>query len=147
MALNLDAVHMALRLRVKSALPVARAYENIAFTPTSGVVYAEEDFVPGTSRLVSATAAGGMVEDTGLYVIRWYGIAGEATGTIRAGVTAVLALVPPGSFVTATDGTVVRIRGTPAPKSSQINTTVAPGRALATIEIPWLVNWFNPATL
>jgi hypothetical protein len=144
MALNHDAVHMALRLRAKPALPTAKAYENVTFTPPSGAPYAEEDFAPGTSRLVSATASGGMVEDTGLYVIRWYGLSGEATATMSQAITALLALFPPGSFLTATDGTIVRIQGTFAPRRSQITNPIA-GRALSTITIPWLVNWFNPA--
>lgn len=144
MALNHDAVHLALRLQSKPALPAARAYENVAFTPTSGVEYVEDEFVPTPPLLLSATARGGRVRHDGLYVIRWFGIAGTATSQIRASADAVLALFPPGSTITATDGTAVHILGRPiAPGQSQINLAV-PGRAVVTITIPWWAQSLNP---
>jgi hypothetical protein len=146
MALNHDAVHLALRLRAKPALPAVRVIENVA--PASpiapGVEYSEEEFVPTPPRLLSATATGGRVRHDGLYVIRWFGIAGTATSQIRASADAVLALFPPGSTVIATDGTAVHIMGSPiAPSQSQINFAV-PGRAVVTITIPWWAQSLNP---
>jgi hypothetical protein len=44
--MNEHAVHMALRGQALPALPAARKWENDALTPTSGVEYVEEEFVP-----------------------------------------------------------------------------------------------------
>lgn len=142
--LNTDAVHLALRLQAKPALPASRAYENIVFTPTPGAEYVEETFVPAPSRLRTATAKGGTVETRGLYVLRWFGLAGTASSQLRTSADAVLALFPPGSTVLATDGTRVRILGDPGPSQSQINYAV-PGRAVVTITIPWLALSLNPS--
>jgi hypothetical protein len=146
--MNHDAVHLALRLRAKPALPTARAYENVEFTPTPGVEYVEEDFVPATSELRSATASQGTVQDEGLYVIRWFGVAGTGTtgvGAMSQSITALLARFAPGSSITASDGTVVRIKERPAPWRGQIIPNLIPGRAVATITIPWRVYSTNPA--
>lgn len=150
MALNHDAVHLALRLRAKPAMPAVRLLENIqpATLPAQGVEYSEEEFVPGTSTLWSATASGGVVQDEGLYVIRWYGVAGAGTtgtGGMSQSISTLLALFPPGSAITAADGTIIRIRSDVAPKRGQILPNLIPGRAVATITIPWRVYSTNPA--
>lgn len=143
MAANLDAVHLALRNRAKPALPAARAFENVAFIPTSGVPYAEEEFAPGGGRLFGA-ASGGTVEEEGLYVIRWFALANTATTEFSTALTTLLNLFRPGSYITAADGTIVRIRGDFIPRRSQITNPIA-GRALSVVTIPWYVHSINPS--
>jgi hypothetical protein len=141
-AINHHAVHLALRNRVLSALPTGRAWENVAFTPTPGQPFVEEDYVPATSSLLGLLR-GGTVEDTGMYILRWYGVAGQGAGAMNTGIAAVLALVKPGDTITATDGTVVHIRGDVAPTRGQIMNI--DGWAMAPITIPFRVYHQNPA--
>ena len=136
-------VHLALRNRAASALPAAREYENVAFTPPAGAPYVEEDYVPATSELRGLVKAG-TVEDTAMYVLRWYGIAGQGTSAMNTGVQAILALFRPGDRFTATDGTVIRVRGDVAPTRSQI-INAPDGRPVATVTIPIRVFHQNPA--
>lgn len=136
-------VHMALRNRALPALPAGREWENIAFTPTPGVPFVEEDYVPGTSALIAGHRSRGTVEDTALYVLRWYGVAGQGTATMNSGITSLLALFPPGQTITASDGTVVRVRGDMAPNRGQIINVE--GWAMAPVTIPVRVYTQNPA--
>lgn len=130
-----DAVHLALRNRALAYLPTSRAFENVAFTPVAGEAYCEEDYVPGTKTLLTANASSGVVEDTGLYVIRWYGLANIASHTIAASVDALLARFTPGTWLTA-GSNAVRIRSDVAPTRGQLLAT-GDGWAVCTVTIPW----------
>jgi hypothetical protein len=140
--MNRHAVYIALRTRAASALPAAREYENVPFTPPATDPYAEEDFAPSGSRLLSGPANGGRREHTGLYVIRWYGQPSVDVSAMNAGITALLARFAPGSWIAASDGTVVRVREEPAPWAGQI-VNLTNGRPVATVTIPWLVRTIN----
>lgn len=134
MAVNHHAVHMALRARAIPVLPAMRERENVAFTPTEGVQFVEEDYVPATTTLLGLVR-GGTVEVTALYVLRWYVPAGTGVKALNDGITALLALFEPGTGITASDGTIVRVRGDIGPSRSQI-TNPTPGWAVSTIAIP-----------
>ena len=132
------AVQLALRavLVTLPELPTARAWDNVKYTPTIGQPYIVEQYVPSASTLLGMLATG-PVEDTGLYVINWYGPAGIGIAMAH-GVNALLGLFPPGRFLTATDGTVIRIRGDFAPRRGQI-LQVDPGWAVITATIPFRI--------
>lgn len=138
---NLDAVHKALFQRVKPALPAARALENVEFVPPATAPYTEEDFVPATSVLWTFPAENGRRLEDGIYVIRYYGERNTGTAAMNAATQAILARVPVGLALTATDGTMVRI-GTydgPRPRAPYrgANKRLDNGRPVAVITIPW----------
>ena len=141
---NLTAVQLCLRNVVLTLpqLPAARAFENIAFTPTINQPYIAEQFIPATQTLQGLLKSG-LIEATGLYVIQWYGVLNTGLAAMTAGVDALLALFPPGASFTTTTGDVVRIRGDVAPFRGQIHyddsRTGAPGWALCAVKIPWRV--------
>jgi hypothetical protein len=142
MAINHERVLIALRNRALPALPAGRAWEDIKYTPTPGVPFVEEDYEPATSSLLGLLK-GGTVEDTGAYVIRWYGVAGQGTAAVNAGITALLALFKPGDTFTATDGTVIHVRADVAPTRSRIINH--DGWAVSTVSIFFRVYHQNPA--
>lgn len=144
-AINHTAVLLALRNVALSlaSLPADRAWTNIPFTPTPGAAYIEEDYAPSTSTLLSGPSKGGVGEDTGLYVIRWYAVAGQGLAAGSA-VDALLALYPKGASIPASDGSVVRVRGDVGPWRSGF-TNVPGGWAVATVTIPFRVFTTNPA--
>jgi hypothetical protein len=140
---DLDSVHLALRARAKPALPARREYENVPFDPPASDPYSEEDFVPLTNTLLTVTPDNGRALITGIYVIRWFGVAGDGTNAMNAGLMALLARFGTGLTIVATDGTVIRIGSAEGPnrgaKRGQI-TNLDNGRPVATVTIPW---WFT----
>jgi hypothetical protein len=78
---------------------------------------------------------GGPVEETALYVLRIYAPAGAGVKDLNAQLGRILARFAPGTPITASDGTVVRVRGDVAPTRSQI-TNDSPGWAVSTVTIP-----------
>jgi hypothetical protein len=142
--MNEHAVHMALRAQALPALPAARRWENDALKPTSGVEYVEEEFHPMGGTLRGARVGGLLVED-GLYVIRWWGIAGVGTAALSASLRALLDRFPAGSKLTASDASVVFIHGNPTPRRTEItNPSAYPGRAVSTVRIPFWTQSVNP---
>lgn len=143
MPADLNAVHLALRARAKAALPAYREHENVPFTPPASDPYSEEDFVPATNTLRTITPANGIALVTGLYVIRWFGVAGDGTAAMNTGLQSLLARFGTGLTIVATDGTAIRIGSAVGPnigaQRGQI-VNLDNGRPLATVKIPW---WFT----
>lgn len=140
MAVDADQVKMALRNRVLSALPASRAWENDTYTPTPGTPYVAESIEPQPGALLGLTS-GGLVEDEGIYTLTWCDRARQGTVAFSASLTAVLALVPPGSFVTTTGGQVVRIKASPKPSRTKI--VERDDWAISVIRIPYRVHSYN----
>lgn len=132
------AAHLALRARLLTAsgLPTARAWENKDFTPAGSTPYVADQYVPATTALVSFPAANGITEETGLYVVQWYGVANTGITAIREGVQAILAAFTPGTVMTLTTGDVLRVRADVGPMGGQILPAEG-GWAVSTIKIPW----------
>lgn len=130
---------LALRniLLAVAGIPSARAWENTVFTPTPGTPYLEEEYVPATNTLLTITP--GVTERTGMYVVKWYGLAGTGISAIRDGVDAVLAAFKAGSSSLMTSGLALRIQGNPAPESGQLIPLDA-GFACVVISIHWRVD-------
>lgn len=130
--------HLALRNRLLTVagLPTARAFENVAFTPVAGTAYVAEQFVPATNTALTIPTAHALVEETGLYVVQWFGLDGAGISAIRAGADAVLAAFAPGTSVTSTANDVIRVRSDTGPRASQI-LPQPNGFAVCTITIPW----------
>lgn len=124
--------------------PALRAWENERFTRQANRPYVEEDFVPATHEIITLGANNGRAEETGLYVLRVYGVHAYGVNALRDTVDAILARFTPGTTITVT-GADVRIRGTarnePGPQSGQI---LRDGEwSVCSIRIPWLASTAN----
>lgn len=117
-------------------LPEGRALDNVAFDPTlfSGRPYIEEDFVPATKSLMGQRN-GGLVVETGLYVLKLYGLSDKGLAGIRKVMDALEALYAPGTAMTAGSLT-VRVRTDLAPWSGQI-LPQGDGRSVCVLTVPW----------
>lgn len=119
---------------IAARLPSRRAFENNDFTRLSSIPFIEEDYVPATSSL-SGTKNGGLVEETGLYVIRWYGLSGVGVSALRSSVDALKLLFAPGTNLTAGSHT-VRVRTDTATQTGQI-LPIEGGWSVLTLTVPW----------
>jgi hypothetical protein len=130
---------LALRDRVLSVtgLPADRAWEGAPFTPTVGQPYIEESFVPATSRVWTFPGDGGKVRETGLYVIRYFGLTGEGSVAIRRSVDAIKAKLSPGTAMTLSDGTTLRIRVDTGPYVGELR-RMDGGWSVLTLRVPWV---------
>lgn len=118
-------------------VPTIRGTENVIVSPMSGRPYIVEEFEPAGGVLRAGPAANGVREETGLYHLRWYGLANTGMLGIRQAVQALEARFTPGTTLPAGADT-VRIRGDVAPFVSRI----APrddNWAVCVLSIPWRV--------
>jgi hypothetical protein len=129
--------------------PPLVGFEGVPFTPIVGRPYATEEYSPSTSRLLTAPASSGIVEETGDYFITWYGviaaglIPGVGKKAIRKSVDALKLLFAPGTRITA-GSDVLRVRGEPAPQTGQI-IPLTSWSALQ-LKIPWRAETTNLIT-
>lgn len=119
------------------SMPAVFGRENTVFSPIPGRPYVTERFVPATNALRAGPAANGVREETGMYELRWYGLANTGALGIRQAVDALAARFTPGTTLTA-GSNVVRIRGDIAPVPSAI-VPADDGRALCILSIYWRV--------
>lgn len=126
---------------ITTGLPFDRAWENKAFEPTSGRPYVEEDFAPATSELISVPANGGSLEETGLYVLKVYGVANTGLGAIHKTVDALKLLFTPGTTITSGSDQ-IRVRGDVGPFAGQM---IPQGDSwtVRTLTIPWRARTTN----
>jgi hypothetical protein len=117
-----------------AGLPEGRAWDNAAFTPTAGRPFLEEDFIPATTTLLGQKN-GGMVIETGLYVLKLYGLSDKGVSAIRKTIDALKALYAPGTTMTA-GSHAVRVRENPGPYAGQI-LPQGDGRSLCVLTVPW----------
>lgn len=122
---------------LSAGVPALRAKENVPFTDdVTGRLYWREDFVPATRRTVTyGGRADSLEEETGLYVGKVYGLAGQSVEGVRDIAHAVLLQFTPGLDLDA-GSDVVWIRGNPAPWPGQVTPTDT-GHAYVTITVPW----------
>lgn len=120
--------------------PAMRAWENDSFTPDPARPYAEEDFEPGTQRLITQAATGKIHED-GLYVIKRYGLLNFGVAALRKEVDALKALFTPGTTLTA-GSHVVTIRTDVSPQTGRV-TPLTSGHAVLVLTIPWYARSTN----
>ena len=116
-------------------LPLLRGWENVTLSPVGGRPYLEEEWVPGTHSLVSFAANGGTAEETGLYILRWFGLMNTGTNAMRRQLNALMALFTPGSTVTA-GSDVVRVRSDTAVYAGQL-LPQGNGWVVGIVTIPW----------
>lgn len=115
--------------------PSCRVWENIDTSPAPDRPYIEEAFVPATASMLSMPYQNGALEETGLYVLRVYGLANYGPEAIRKYVDALRALFTPGTTLTAGADT-LRMRGDVSAAASQL-LFEEDGWAVSVLTIPW----------
>ena len=118
-------------------IPSMFARENTVFARQDNRPYLIEEFDPATNTLRAGPAANGVREETGLYRLKWYGLANTGALGIRKAVDALAARFTPGTNLTA-GSDVVRIRGDVATQVSRIAVR-DDGWAVCVLSIPWRV--------
>lgn len=116
--------------------PELAAYENLIFR--GRVVkrpYWEEAYVPSPPTMRSMPAAGGLMEESGLYVIRWYGVADVGSKALATQADKVLRLFKPGLSLLLADGYSVRVLEQ-GPYRGQIRED-EPGWSVVVVTVPW----------
>ena len=126
---------------ITCTLPACRAWENIDFTPFGSVPFVEEDYVPATNTLITLPADTGQIEETGLYILKWYGLATYGVTAIRKSVDAVKALFAPGTSLTAGTNT-VRVRTDAGPYAGQL-LPQGNGWSVVVLTVPWRTRTTN----
>jgi hypothetical protein len=121
--------------------PALRGYDNTRVEPVTGRHYVETEVVPAPTRLLTFPANGGTREDTGLFVVRWYGIANTGAKGLRSCLDALAAQFRPGATFAAGADT-VRVRADSGPFVGPISQRPG-GFALAVLTIPWRVYRVN----
>jgi hypothetical protein len=122
-------------------LPGLRAYENERFTKDPKRPYLEEEFVPATAGMITMPAATGDLEETGLYVIRLYGLSAYGIVGLRSMIDALRARFSPGTTITAGSAS-LRVRTDVSTQASQI-IAQDNGWSACTLRIPWLARTAN----
>jgi uncharacterized protein DUF4128 len=142
--------HMALRARLEAVAeipaPADRAWNSVDFVPSVKRPHIESDYVPLTRPVLTTIAGGGVCDVTGLYVVRYYGLANQGESLIWAVVRAILAAFPVGSLGRLPSGNPLRIRGglnDVSPSPGQI-LPVGNNKSRCTITIPWRCQALNP---
>jgi hypothetical protein len=123
-------------------LPAVRVWENATTKPVAGRPYVEADYVPATAQLLTAPAVGGIVEETGLFVVRWFGVGNVGFLDLNRAASAVLELFRPGQTLALADGSALRWRENPGPFRGQVRPDGA-GWSLVVITIPWRLYTLN----
>ncbi len=119
-------------------LPSAAAWEDVKFQPVARKPFVIEQYLPGPGELITLKPSGS-VEYLPQYVVQVVtpDLTGGAASYSYA--DAVLAHFPVGLVLTAADGATLRVRGQPAPFSSQLIPYTA-GSMVVTISIPFRVH-------
>jgi hypothetical protein len=127
---------------ISVTVPAMRAFDNATLRPIGGKPYLEEELVPATTRVLTLPISQGYAEDTGVYVLRWFGLSGKGVTAIRKGADAVLALFTPGTTFTMSDNNTLRIPSDFGPRAGQI-TRVEGGWSYVLIEVPYIGTSIN----
>lgn len=142
--IDYEAVQLALRNRLITVSGLwAGAWQNVDYTPVTGTPYVEEAFSPSTNTARGFPIRNALLDVTGLYVVRLYGLEHVDTKPINDLATAIVAKFASGTLLTLGNGDKVRIRGDgtgPTPSEPIPNGL---GRCVAVVTIPWRVRTRN----
>ncbi len=123
-------------------IPFQREYDNTTLVPPTGFPYVGEEFIPATKRVRTVPAQSGSMVDTGIYLVKWFGLSNRGPEAIRKAADAVLAQFAPNTAFVLSDGTTLRIPVQFGPNAGQI-TAVDGGWAYVVITIPYIGESFN----
>lgn len=125
---------------IAAVVPGLREFDNTEVARVAVVPYIRDLFVSSGNHLVTFPANQGQAEDSGLYVVTLFGLAGKGSAAILRASGAILQRFSPGTAMTMTDGNVVRVRGEsqsdPRPQGGQI-IPIDGGWAYRQLQIPW----------
>lgn len=105
-----------------------------------GVPYLTEKLVPATSALQTNTPRG-LILDTGLYILTWFGITGDGSSAIRTGVTAIKTAFKIGTTLPTTSGNIVRVSTEAGPVAGEIIDLSEGGHSYCQVTVPYEVQW------
>jgi hypothetical protein len=134
------------------ALPETRIWENqkptrsgvIIEAPTAGRPYVDEQFVAATHRArTMGSTTTHRADETGMYVLNWYGVSGLGPDGIDDCAQAVLERFLPRTAITV-GSDVMRVSGETAPWADQIR-PLSNGWSVVTVRIPWYAETTNLA--
>jgi hypothetical protein len=131
-----SAVSAASGRALLASTPVDVVYDNVDYEPKAFVPFLEATLIGQPSRQLTFPANGGVREDMGIYVLRWWHVAGLGSLVARRCADAVMTLFAPGTVLVGIGGGQVRVSGDPGPFASEL-TRAAAGHVLQTITIPW----------
>lgn len=126
---------------ISVGLPANQAWDNVALDPPSGRPYLTEELVPATNSLITLPASTGTLEETGLYVLTWYGLSDKGAGSIRKCVDALKALFSPGTTVIA-GSDVIHVRTDTSARTSQL-IPQGNGWTACVLTVPWKTRTAN----
>lgn len=124
-----------------SGLPTLRVLQNVPFTRIAGRPFVVEGFPLGGASVQTIPGRTGRLQQDGLSVWTWYGIAGVGTSAIDKGVAALMARFAPYTRLTLSDGTNVDMRGDASPTASDL--VAEDGWIRSTITLPWRASTRN----
>ncbi len=144
----LSAQALAASRSITAGVPVSRAWDNIdphdTWAPGTRPRIADR-FVPATAILRSFPAQGGLMVETGLYIVTYYGLWDKGDAALRRASTTIKRLFTPGTNLTAGTDT-IRIRGggegEPATQSGEV-TPLDNGWAYVQVTVPWWAMTIN----
>lgn len=122
-------------------LPSDRAWENIAFNPTTGRPYISEQYVPGTNSQ-QTYGPGGDIVHTGFYQLQVNVPAANGISADGRYAKGILALFPPRYALTLSTGDVVRVNWDPAPYRGQ-RLQPEPGWSVIPVSVPFILRTQN----
>lgn len=112
---------------------INRGWENLQFTPTNGVPYIAEEYLPGQMTGVGL-GAGSDLEATSLYLLKFYGPFGTGREALAAYADAALLHFAPPLALALSTGDTARVRRDLAPYASQLLREEV--HAVVTVTIP-----------
>jgi hypothetical protein len=121
-------------------LPSSRAWENIAFQPTPGVPWVEEQYLPGPAAQVTL-GPNGEIEALPMYAL-YVNLPAETGLTVKRYVNALRLLFAPRTAITLTNGDVLRVRSDTGPFAAQLQQG-KPGFAVQPLTIPFRLRTQN----
>jgi hypothetical protein len=114
-------------------LPSSRAWENVTFTPVTGVPWVEEQYIPGPTVQSTMGPNGLLIAEPMVAVLTH--CASDTGLTAARYADAVLTLFAPRQSIPLTNGDVLRVRGDVGPFVGQLQQS-QPGFAVKPVTIP-----------
>lgn len=121
-------------------LPSQRAWENVAFEPTAGVPWVQEQYLPGPSAQVTL-GPNGELELTPMYAL-YVNLPAETGLTVKRYVNALRVLFAPRTAIALANGDVLRVRSDTGPYAGQLQQS-QPGFAVQPLTIPFRLRTTN----
>lgn len=121
---------------IVAGVPATRVWENMNLPSRPATrPYVGEAFLPTPGRMRTMPNDGGLMQEEGLYVFQYFGLANRGHAGIRKALAAIKARFTPGTSLTAGSET-IRMREELAAYTSQILPR-EDGWALGTLTVPW----------